>query len=112
MYIRHITIEHIRSINSLIWSLPDSGPSAGWHVIVGDNGSGKSSFLRSVALAMLGPKESAGLRQSWDDFLSKDEKGGAIDVVIARNRRIDEVTRKELGRAGHYRIHLSFGVLP
>jgi predicted ATP-dependent endonuclease of OLD family len=110
MYIRHIKIDHIRSINSLTWSLPDSVPSAGWHVIVGDNGSGKSSFLRSVALAMMGPKEAAGLRQSWDDFLSKDEERGAIDLEIARNRKIDEVTKKELGRAGHYRIQLSFQV--
>jgi hypothetical protein len=110
MYIRHIKIEHIRSINSLTWSLPDSVPSVGWHVIVGDNGSGKSSFLRSVALAMMGPKEAAGLRQSWDDFLSKDEKIGAIEVVIVRNRRIDRPTKTE-PKAGHYRIHLSFQVL-
>ena len=71
MYIKSIKIENIRSIKELEWSLPDSKPPAGWHVIVGDNGSGKTTFLRSIALAMVGPQEAAGLRLSWDDWLRK-----------------------------------------
>ncbi len=115
MYIKNIHIEHVRSVGSITWSLPDSVSPAGWHVIVGDNGSGKSTFLRSVALAMIGPNEAAGLRQSWDDWLRKGEPRGAIEIAIERNRKIDKLTEKEAGRARNYNdhnIHLSFAVIP
>jgi energy-coupling factor transporter ATP-binding protein EcfA2 len=60
MHIRCVEIENVRSIKHLVWELPDeiwnrteksSKPKegAGWHVILGDNGSGKTSFVRAVA---------------------------------------------------------------
>jgi ABC-type cobalamin/Fe3+-siderophores transport system ATPase subunit len=35
----------------MTWTIENS-QAAGWHVIIGDNGSGKSTFLRSIALAL------------------------------------------------------------
>ena len=51
MHIPAISIRNIRSLRAHKWSVP-KGKCAGWHVILGDNGSGKSSFLRSIALAL------------------------------------------------------------
>ena len=76
------------------WALPASTSPAGWHVIVGDNGSGKSSFLRSIALTLIGPKDAAGLRLSWDDWLRKEEQRGSIIMTLERNPRIDKFTKK------------------
>lgn len=49
MHIRRVEIQNIRSIKHLVWELPEEQNGAGWHVILGDNGSGKTSFARSVA---------------------------------------------------------------
>ncbi len=89
MYIRRVEIQNVRSIQSLTWSLRDSQPAAGWHVIVGDNGSGKSTFLRSIALAVIGPLDAAGLRVSWDDWLTKSQPRGEIGLVIEWNPTVD-----------------------
>ena len=65
MYLRRVHIQNVRSIAALTWELPPDVDGPGWHVILGDNGAGKSSFLRSIALALVGPMAAAGLRQSW-----------------------------------------------
>jgi predicted ATP-dependent endonuclease of OLD family len=107
MYIKRIKIENIRSVKELEWSLPESKPAAGWHVIVGDNGSGKTSFLRSIALAMVGPKHAAGLRLSWDDWLRKGETHARINLTITRNHEIDKLSKGSTLRARQF----SFGVV-
>lgn len=69
LYIKRISIENVRSITKLEWEC--GGDPAGWHVILGDNGSGKSTFIRSVGLCLVGPSEAQALRQDWDDWLQK-----------------------------------------
>src|SRR5689334_17306553 len=94
MYINKISIQKIRSIRTLEWCLPESRPAAGWHVIIGDNGSGKTSFLRSIALAMIGPTDAAGLRLSWDDWLRRGQTEGRISLGIQRNPKIDKFSER------------------
>lgn len=96
MYLREICIKNVRSIRSLDWELPASKPSAGWHVVVGDNGSGKSSFLRSAALALIGPTEAAGLRLPWEDWLRKEEEAGSVALRISRNPAFDHFVGRGL----------------
>jgi AAA domain, putative AbiEii toxin, Type IV TA system len=92
MHLRQLKIQNIRSIESLEWELPASHPGSGWHVIVGDNGSGKSSVLRSAALALIGPKDALALRLPWDDWLRKGVKKGAIDVGFSASAQYDKFT--------------------
>ena len=77
MYIRSVQIENIRSIKELQWKVPDD-QLAGWHVIIGDNGAGKTTVLRSIALALIGPSEVEALRQNWNEWLRSSEKSGSI----------------------------------
>jgi len=51
MYIESISIENLKSISKLRWDLEGRRPE-GWHVILGDNGSGKTMFLCGVCLAL------------------------------------------------------------
>lgn len=79
MFLKRVEIENIRGIRRLVWA-PTTGP--GWHVILGDNASGKSSTLRAIALALVGASEATALRQSWDDWLHRDAATGSIKIDI------------------------------
>ena len=65
MHIRRVEIENIRSIKHLVWELPEEQNGAGWHVILGDNGSGKTSFVKAIALSFLGQKQRSALQEVW-----------------------------------------------
>ena len=81
MHIRDIRIRNVRSLRSHRWSFAPT-KCAGWHVVLGDNGSGKSSFLRAIALALVGAGRAEGLRQSWNDWLTHGEQEGEIRLVL------------------------------
>jgi len=97
MKISRVSIENIRSIADLEWRL-QPGKEAGWHVVLGDNGSGKSSFLRSVALALIGPKEAVAARQDWNHWLRSGAESGHVLIRIRRDDEFDSFSGK--GRAG------------
>jgi energy-coupling factor transporter ATP-binding protein EcfA2 len=68
VYVTAFRIEGVRSISSLNWSI--AGENApGWHVLVGDNGSGKTTVLRAIALALIGTENVRALRQDWGTWL-------------------------------------------
>ena len=107
MYLRRVHLRNVRSLVELVWELPPDTSGPGWHVILGDNGSGKSTFLRSIALALVGPWEAAGLRQSWNEWirtgadeatidLLASDPGFAVPIVLRRtSEAIDESTNEE-----------------
>ena len=53
MYIKSLEIKNIRAINQFKMAFDNP---AGWHVLIGDNGAGKSSIIRSLALMLVGPE--------------------------------------------------------
>ena len=81
MHICDIQIRNVRSLRSNRWSFART-KCAGWHVVLGDNGSGKSSFLRAIALALVGAGRAEGLRQSWNDWLTHGEQEGEVRLVL------------------------------
>lgn len=122
MYVRRLSIKNIRSIEDFeLKFLEDE--TAGWHVILGANGAGKSSVVRSLALSLAGPKEAAALRQNWNTWqrFGADQSSirlqfepGAKDVFTGTGRRrqlIDvELTFRPLETSiGGPRIELAAG---
>ncbi|MBW4475019.1 MAG: AAA family ATPase [Stenomitos rutilans HA7619-LM2] len=93
MYIHLIVIRNIRSIENLFWRITPP-QAAGWHVIIGDNGSGKSTFLRCISLALIGPIEAAALRQNWNDWLSQKKTSGSIQLGLLFDRTKDKFSGK------------------
>jgi len=83
MHLRRVHIRNVRSIAELTWELPPEVSGAGWHVILGNNGAGKSSFLRAIALVLVGSTEAAGLRQPWDDWLRTGTDEATIELAIS-----------------------------
>ena len=87
MHVRKLVIRNIRSITDLEIDIPES--HAGWHVILGDNGSGKSSVIRALALALIGPADAAATRQSWLDWIRVDADSGRIEVEVTQDADFD-----------------------
>jgi energy-coupling factor transporter ATP-binding protein EcfA2 len=97
MLVRRIVIRNVRSIAHVDWRAA-KGQHAGWNVILGDNGSGKSSFLRALALAMIGPKDALAARQDWTTWLRSGADLGSIVVEVTRNTQYDFFSGK--GKTG------------
>lgn len=94
MHIRRVEIENIRSIKHLVWELPEEQDGAGWHVILGDNGSGKTTFIRSVAIGIIGPVNVFALRFNWAEWqrvssANDDKNVTAVQLNIVRDEGFD-----------------------
>lgn len=81
MYLQKMKIEHLRSIEQLEWEL-DESELAGWHVILGDNGSGKSTFLRAIALGLLNVPDIYELRQDWSRWITHGQTTASIELDL------------------------------
>lgn len=85
MYIQKLTIKNIRSIAS--FDMTFNSP-AGWHVIIGDNGAGKSTIVRAISLGIIGPNDSKALRLNLSDWGRRDETGpGSIHLSVLKSEQ-------------------------
>ncbi len=108
MHLRQVEIVNVRSIERLKWSIRKAN-APGWHVLIGGNGSGKSTFLRSVALALLGPLNAVGdVRQSWSDWLRQGEADGAIRLKVDGDHAFDSIPHERKSQRGPVAVELSF----
>lgn len=81
MYVRSLTLTNIRAIESFRLEFT-AAEAPGWHVLLGANGSGKSSVIRSLALVLAGPKEAAALRQPWANWVRQGTDRADIAATI------------------------------
>ena len=69
MYIRKVWIENVRGFGDdhrvKIDLERPGGKFAGWTVVAGRNGAGKSTFLKALALAVAGPTAARSLEASF-----------------------------------------------
>lgn len=93
MHVRHAGVRNIRSIERFLWDVDqqrDVDDLAGWHVILGENGSGKSSMLRAIALALVGPNDAPALRQEWSSWLRRSSDHGHVNLRLVPHPGWDE----------------------
>ena len=84
MHILRLTIENIRSIRQFEFDLRRENP-AGWHVILGDNGAGKSTVVRALALALMGESNAHATRQDWSRWLADGSTSGHVAVTLRKH---------------------------
>ena len=92
MHVRKLEISDIRAIRHLKIEVPAT--CAGWHVILGDNGSGKSSVIRALALALIGPAEAPAARQDWASWVRRGASAGQIEVEVTHQSEFDRWTKR------------------
>lgn len=90
MYLKKIELKNIRNIEHLVLDFPEP---AGWHVLIGDNGAGKSTILRAAALAVIGPEEAASLRLQLPVFIRKGQPEGSVEIKVERDLELDRYSR-------------------
>ena len=82
MHVQRLTIENLRSIRRFELRLKQ-GKSAGWHVILGDNGAGKTTVVRALALALMGQSNVHATRQDWSRWLAEGCDSGHVSVALS-----------------------------
>ncbi len=85
MYIQDVHIQNIRSIED--FKMHFESP-AGWHVIIGDNGAGKTTVARAIVVGLLStesPSSYFSLRMYLNNSIGKYSEKGKVTVNIHEN---------------------------
>lgn len=103
MYVRTITLENVKAFKELNFSFErPGGEYAGWTVFVGGNASGKSSLLKSIALAAIGPDAGRQLLGTPTGWIAEGKQRASATVNIDWDKSFD--TFKPSGKlpGGHF----------
>lgn len=85
MFIDKVTLRNVRGFGELDFSLRrESGQYAGWTVFTGDNGSGKSSLLKAIAVALAGKDAARALQPSFHRWIRDGAHEASIELQIVR----------------------------
>ncbi len=81
-YLDIVEIENVKSIASLRWEVK---PEPGWNVVLGENGAGKTTFLKAIVMVLLADNQKW-LRLNLDRWLRSGASAGRIaaDVRVAQ----------------------------
>jgi hypothetical protein len=97
MYITSIKMTNIRSIRELNIEFPNP---AGWHVLLGDNGAGKSSIIRAISAALIGPTEILRLDPDFSTWVTAGHEAATIELQIKRDRIFDKRSNRGGAKGG------------
>lgn len=87
MLVHQIKIQNVKSFGTSPQDVDldlerPGGNLAGWTVVAGRNGSGKSSFLQAVAVALAGPETARTLKESWAGWIRVGQPTATVSVRI------------------------------
>lgn len=95
MYIREVAIHDIKSVYRFQMNFQEP---AGWHVLIGDNGTGKTSVLRAIAAGLINVGEhkitfyqnqKLGANPLFNGWITKTENEGGITLRVKGDKRFD-----------------------
>jgi len=89
MHIKSLRLTNIRCFEKLTWELKGLANLAGWHVVLGDNGTGKSTFLKAASLATMGEIVTGLI--DYKQFVRSQAQSAEIDVDVTRDLISDTV---------------------
>jgi energy-coupling factor transporter ATP-binding protein EcfA2 len=107
LYLSRIQLKNVRCFENLDLRLNASGRSAVWTVFVGDNATGKSTLLRSIAMGLCDEASAAGLlKESDEGYIRRGCSEAKITLHLrdarkkSREARITTSVRRQTGRHG------------
>ena len=89
MYITKVVLENVRCFEDVTLDLEPDGETTMWTVVVGDNGDGKTTLLRSIAMGLCDESSAAGLLRELDGkFVRTGEDEATVKMeVLGRETR-------------------------
>jgi predicted ATPase len=98
VYIRRVVLENVRGFDRLDFRFdrPNS-EYRGWTVITGDNASGKTTLLKAIAIAIVGPDSARSLQPSFQGWIrsGRAEAVVAVEIVATAEDRFSQGRRYE-----------------
>lgn len=94
MYVKKIELENIKTFKRFSFELDQDEDPAGWHVILGNNGAGKSTFIRAAAVGLMGPQEAIKSRHTFYEWLNKGTESALIRMELIQDRFLDNWAQK------------------
>ncbi len=86
MYLNRIEIENLRAIRKLALDFGTGEDTRRWTVLLGENGCGKSTVLKAIALVLAGSDAIAELLDDPDSWVHNDAKIARIRAVISTSQ--------------------------
>lgn len=91
MYLTKATIENVKGLSRVELAFGALRPQ-GWHVILGDNSAGKTTLIRALALAFVGPREASALREDWSRWIRSTETSARVALDLTFDSVWDRAT--------------------
>lgn len=83
MYIDRISLTNIRGFDQLDFSFARPDKSyAGWTVFTGDNGAGKSTVLKAIAIALTGRDTARALQPSFHRWIREGQGQATVEIDV------------------------------
>ena len=108
LYIHRIRVKNLRCFSDIDLDLNTDGDPVPWGLFVGDNGTGKTALLRTVALGVCDESSAAGLmKEAAAGYIRSGEKEASITIDLRarngrRNYRILTKIEKLQSRSGSF----------
>ncbi|HZH31879.1 MAG TPA: AAA family ATPase [Pyrinomonadaceae bacterium] len=81
--IERIEIRNFKIIENLTIQIPsESADKGSWLLLLGENGTGKSSILQAIALTLMGKRHRTALKLKASDFVRYGKQSGYIKVYL------------------------------
>jgi predicted ATPase len=100
MFLRRLRLKNVRSISKLDMTFEGTKASSGraWTFLLGENGSGKSTVLRSIALALAGSEALPQLLGDHDWWIREGETEAEIEIEVATAKNERRTARLAFAR--------------
>ena len=98
MYVKRVVLKSLRGFKHLDLKFDrEDGLFHGWWVITGDNASGKTALLKSIAMALIGPDAIRTLQPSFAGWIRQGERTSVVaaEIVAGEQDRFAQGRRYE-----------------
>lgn len=109
MYIKKVQLSSIRSIDQFEMKFDQP---AGWHVLIGENGAGKTSALRAISLGIIGPENIQVLRLTPQTWVQRGSSHAEIKLTLTRGENDEYDEKAKISLKDDFPVSMKFTIGP
>jgi hypothetical protein len=85
---------------------------AGWHVLIGENGAGKTSALRAISLGIIGPENIQVLRLTPQTWVQRGSSHAEIKLTLTRGENDEYDEKAKISLKDDFPVSMKFTIGP